>query len=102
MPEATQDPSQQKQNNIAALLIGVNIFLAFVYILCTPQDEDDLFKGLLRIAVMAVVLQALFVFGRKGKAPLASKIILLLFIVIAILYGAFLLYAFGLAKAFQH
>lgn len=98
----TSTVMQQKQNSISLLLILLNIILGFVYVLCTPQHENDFFTGLFWAVLLAVILQALFVFTYKGNAPLVSKWLLGILLFIALCYGAFLIYASALGKAFQH
>jgi glucan phosphoethanolaminetransferase (alkaline phosphatase superfamily) len=94
--------AQQKQNNLSAGLIFLNIILAVLYVTCIPQQEDDLFAGLLAVAVITVLLQAIFVFSYKGKAPLLSKWLLLIFFLVAAGYTLFIGYVMALGKAFQH
>ncbi|RYD71315.1 MAG: hypothetical protein EOP53_23890 [Sphingobacteriales bacterium] len=102
MEDVSDRLPQQRQNSISVALILTNIFLAFVYLLCTPLREDDFFIGLLGVSILACLLQALFVFTYKGKAPLASKWILAVFVLITLCYAALVGYAMALGKAFQH
>ena len=93
---------REKQNLLSAGLIFLNIILAVIYFNCVPQSEDAFFMSLLAVGIFAVVLMALFVFTYRGKAPLVSKWILALCIVITLIYGLFIGYATALGKAFQH
>ena len=93
---------QQKQHTISAGLIVLNIFLGLVYVNCIPQEEDSFFMGLLGVGILAVLLQVLFVFTYKGKAPFLSKCILVVLLLATIAYGMLICYAIALAKAFQH
>lgn len=102
MEDISPKLQQQKQDSISIRLILINIFLAFVYLLCIPQREDDFFVGILYIGILATTLQALFVFTYKGKAPLASKWILAVFVLVTLCYAALVGYAMALGKAFQH
>jgi len=102
MPDASNKLAQQNQNRISAVLIIFNIILALIYTNCTPQREDDFFIGLLGIGIFIVLLQAIFVFTYRGKAPLSSKWVLAVFILITLLYAIFIAYVSALGKAFQH
>ena len=102
MKETSEQLAASKQNTLSAGLIFLNILLALAYLICTPQTEDDLFAGLAGIGVLAVLLQAFFVFSYKGKAPLLSKWLLAIFFLITAGYALLIGYAMALGKAFQH
>ncbi|MFT3979289.1 MAG: hypothetical protein QM687_02390 [Ferruginibacter sp.] len=93
---------QQKQHTISAGLVVLNIFLGLVYVNCIPQEEDSFFMGFLGVGILAVLLQALFVFTYKGKAPFLSKCILVVLLLATVAYGALICYVIALGKAFQH
>ena len=102
MQDAPENIIKNKQDNLSAALVIINICLALLYVICTPQREDDFFVGLLAVGIAAVLLQLLFVFVRKGKAPLLSKWLLAIFVLATVLYGGLIAYAMALGKAFQH
>ncbi|RYY70301.1 MAG: hypothetical protein EOO13_07010 [Chitinophagaceae bacterium] len=93
---------EQRQQFISVGLIALNIILALLYAFCTPQTEDSFFMAWLAVGIFAVVLQAIFVFSHKGRAPLLSKWLLFLFFVITAGYGLLIAYTVALGKAFQH
>ena len=102
MAEISTAKNVEKQNSISVLLILANILLGFIFLFCTPRHENDFFLGLLAVGVFSLLLQSVFVFTYKGKAPVASKIILVAILIIVLLYALFIGYAFALGKAFQH
>lgn len=102
MPHSLENTEQRQQNTFSALLIAVNMVLSFIVVLCIPQHEDDFFMGIFYAMLLAVLLQALFVFTYKGKAPVPARWILGLLVAVAILYGVFIAYIAALGSAFQH
>ena len=84
------------------MLIALNIILCLLYLFGTSLSENEFFLSFLYAGVFTVLLQALFVFTYKGKAPLLSKWILGILIFITLVYAAFIAHATALGKAYQH
>ncbi|MCH5597478.1 hypothetical protein [Niabella ginsengisoli] len=102
MQQNTTEINKQKNSNLSILFIVVNLILLLIFANIGDNEGDQEIINYCYLSFGATVLMGCYAFSYHGKGYRIAKWLFAISLIISLALLGLLLYAAGLAKAFQH